>query len=106
MKKTEEGDILYNIENNEEANEEDDNYVNASSRKWQRFITDNKDSSIVDNINKAKSKIQKMEYEALQNEQLLKSQDDVNKSAELNKKVSNLIIDSIQAKITLLKQMK
>ena len=47
-----------------------------------------------------------MEYEALQNEQLLKSQDDINKSAELNKKVSNLIIDSIQAKITLLKQMK
>ena len=106
MKKSEEGEILYNIENGEEANEEDDNYVNASSRKWQRFITDNKDSSIVDNINKAKSKIQKMEYEALQNEQLLKSQDDVNKSAELNKKVSNLIIDSIQAKITLLKQMK
>ena len=47
-----------------------------------------------------------MEYEALQNEKLLKSQDDINKSAELNKKVSSLIIDSIQAKITLLQQMK
>ena len=34
------------------------------------------------------------------------SQDDINKSAELNKKVSSLIIDSIQAKITLLQQMK
>ena len=60
----------------------------------------------MNNINEAKNKIQKLEYEASQNEQLLKAQDDVNKSAELNKRVSNLIIDSIQAKITLLKQMK
>ena len=106
MKKTEEDDILYNIENDEGTNEEDNNYVNVSSKKWEKFITNNKDSSIIDNINEAKDKIQKLEYEAKQNEQLLKAQDDVNKSAELNKRVSNLIIDSIQAKITLLKQMK
>ena len=106
MKKTEEDDILYNIENDEGINEEDNNYVNVSSKKWEKFITNNKDSSIIDNINEAKNKIQKLEYEASQNEQLLKAQDDVNKSAELNKRVSNLIIDSIQAKITLLKQMK
>ena len=106
MKKTEEDDILYNIENDEGTNEEDNNYVNVSSKKWEKFITNNKDSSIIDNINEAKNKIQKLEYEAKQNEQLLKAQDDVNKSAELNKRVSNLIIDSIQAKITLLQQMK
>ena len=47
-----------------------------------------------------------MEFKALQNEKLMKWQDDINQSVELNKKVSNLIIDSIQAKIFLLKKMK
>ena len=51
MKKTEEDDILYNIENDEGINEEDNNYVNVSSKKWEKFITNNKDSSIIDNIN-------------------------------------------------------
>ena len=61
----------------------------------------------MDNINKARQKIEKLEYEALENEKLLKSQDDINQNTVvLNKKVSNLIIDSIQAKITLLQQMK
>ena len=61
----------------------------------------------MDNISKARQKIEKLEYEALENEKLLKSQDDINQNTVvLNKKVSNLIIDSIQAKITLLQQMK
>ena len=99
-----EKDKIFNSENNN-VNEEE-NYVKASSKKWDKLLNENKDSSLVENINKARSKIQDLELQALQNEKLLRSQDDINKSAELNKKVSNLIIDSIQAKITLLQQMK
>ena len=104
IQKKEENDKIYNSENNE-VNEEE-NYVKVSSKKWDNLINRNKDSSLIDNINKARNRIQDLEFQALQNEKLLKSQDDINKSAILNKKVSNLIIDSIQAKITLLKQMK
>ena len=105
ISKKEINDKIYNSENNIGLNDEE-NYVKISSKKWDKLINESKNTSLVDNINRARNKIEKLEYEALQNEKLLKSQDDINKSVELNKKVSNLIIDSIQAKITLLQQMK
>ena len=97
-------DVLYNSED-KDLNEEE-NYIKASAKKWDKLINESDDANVIENINKAKDQIQKLEYEALQNEKLMKSQDDINQSVELNKKVSNLIIDSIQAKITLLKKMK
>ena len=103
IKKTKDNNNIYNSENND-LNEED-NYVQSSSKKWDKLINESNDSNIVENISKARNQIQKLEYDALQNEKLLKSQNDLN-NVELNKKVSNLIIDSIQAKITLLQQMK
>ena len=97
-------DVLYNSED-KDLNEED-NYIKASAKKWDKLINESNDENLIENINNAKDKIQKLEYEALQNEKLLKSSDDINQSVELNKRVSNLIIDSIQAKITLLQKMK
>ena len=97
-------DVLYNSED-KDLNEEE-NYIKASAKKWDKLINESNDENLIENINNAKDKIQKLEYEALQNEKLLKSSDDINQSVELNKRVSNLIIDSIQAKITLLQKMK
>ena len=97
-------DALYNSED-KDLNEEE-NYIKASAKKWDKLINESDDANLIENINNAKDQIQKLEFEALQNEKLMKSQDDINQSVELNKKVSNLIIDSIQAKITLLKKMK
>ena len=97
-------DVLYNSED-KDLNEEE-NYIKASAKKWDKLINESNDENLIENINNAKDKIQKLEYEALQNEKLMKSSDDINQSVELNKKVSNLIIDSIQAKITLLQKMK
>ena len=97
-------DVLYNSED-KDLNEEE-NYIKASAKKWDKLINETDDANLIENINNAKDQIQKLEFEALQNEKLMKSQDDINQSVELNKKVSNLIIDSIQAKITLLKKMK
>ena len=97
-------DALYNSED-KDLNEEE-NYIKASAKKWDKLINESDDANLIENINNAKDQIQKLEFEALQNEKLMKSQDDINQSVELNKKVSNLIIDYIQAKITLLKKMK
>ena len=97
-------DFLYNSED-KDLNEEE-NYIKASAKKWDKLINESNDENLIENINNAKDKIQKLEYEALQNEKLMKSSDDINQSVELNKRVSNLIIDSIQAKITLLQKMK
>ena len=104
--KKESADNLYNSEDKDKDINEEENFIKASAKKWDKLINESDDANLIDNINNAKDKIQKLEYEALQSEKLMKSHDDINKSVELNKKVSNLIIDSIQAKITLLKKMK
>ena len=104
VEKQNNNDALYNSED-KDLNEEE-NYIKASAKKWDKLIDVSDDANLIQNINNAKDQIKKLEYEAKQNEKLMKSQDDINQSVELNQKVSNLIIDSIQAKITLLKKMK
>ena len=110
MKTKENPDIDYNNENNENNNNitEEENYVKASSKKWEKLINQSADDAdLVENINKARDQIENLEHQKLQNEKLLIIQKRNNQNdAELNKKVSNLIIDSIQAKITLLSKMK
>ena len=106
--KKESADNLNNSEDKDKDKDinEEENYIKASAKKWDKLINESDDANLIDNINNARDKIKKLEYEALQSEKLMKSHDDINQSVELNKKVSNLIIDSIQAKITLLKKMK
>ena len=100
-----------NNENIQKANSSkmlisDDNYVKSSEKRWNKMLNENGNSSLVHNINKAKQQIQLLELKAIQNEQLLKVQEPTNNDVELNKKVSNLLIDSIEAKLSLLNQMK
>ena len=104
VEKQNNNNALY-ISEDKDLNEEE-NYIKASAKKWDKLIDVSDDANLIQNINNAKDQIKKLEYEAKQNEKLMKSQDDINQSVELNQKVSNLIIDSIQAKITLLKKMK
>jgi len=47
-----------------------------------------------------------LQLKALQSEKLLNAQDPNAKESELNKKVINLIINSIEAKLSLLNQIK
>ena len=85
------------------------NYVKSSEKKWKKMVNQDKNSDlvdIVDNINNAKNKINLLELKARQSEQLLNVQEPTSNDVELNKKVSNLIIDSIEAKLSLLNQMK
>ena len=83
------------------------NYAKISAKKWEKLINNkNGNNSIVDNINSAKNKIELLQLKAIQSEKLLNAQDPNSKDPELNKKVTNLIIDSIEAKLSLLNQMK
>ena len=83
------------------------NYAKVSAKKWEKLINKkNGNNSIVDNINSAKNKIELLQLKAIQSEKLLNAQDPNSKDPELNKKVTNLIIDSIEAKLSLLNQMK
>ena len=102
-----------NKENMQKANSlkvllNEENFAKSSEKKWNKKINNNKDKniSIVDNINDVKNKINLLELKAKQNGQLLQVQEPTCNDVELNKKVSNLIIDSIEAKLSLLNQMK
>jgi hypothetical protein len=86
------------------ANEQ--NYVKSSEKKWKKIITKDGNGSLVDNINNAKNKINLLELKAMQTEQLMKVREPMSNDVELNKKVSNLLIDSIEGKLSLLNQMK
>ena len=102
-----------NKENMQKANSlkvllNEENFAKSSEKKWNKKINNNKDKSIsiVDNINDVKNKINLLELKAKQSGQLLQVQEPTCNDVELNKKVSNLIIDSIEAKLSLLNQMK
>ena len=82
------------------------NYVKSSEKKWKKMITKDGNGGLVDNINNAKNKINLLELKAMQTEQLMKVQEPTSNDVELNKKVSNLLIDSIEGKLFLLNQMK
>ena len=90
----------------------EENYVQASEKKWEKLLnnkgtgkTGNK-PSLIDNINNARNRLQLLELQAIQSEKLLKAQEPTSNDVELNKKVSNLLIDSIEAKLSLLNKMK
>jgi hypothetical protein len=82
------------------------NYVKSSEKKWKKIITKDGNGALVDNINNAKNKINLLELKAMQTEQLMKVREPMSNDVELNKKVSNLLIDSIEGKLSLLNQMK
>jgi len=83
---------------------EDENYVKSSAKKWDKIVND-KNMSYIENINLAKDKVDILESKAVETEKLLRAQEPNSNNIELNKKVTNLYIDSINAKLSLLNKM-
>jgi hypothetical protein len=102
-KKTKENNSKNNSSNNLLT---EGNYAKNSAKKWDKLINKNGNKSLVDNINNAKNKIEQLELQTAQSKKLLSLQNTDSNNIELNQKVSNLIIDSIEAKLSLLNQMK
>ena len=77
--------------------------INKKSKKWEKAI--NKDGNLIDNINEIQEKAQIIEQQADMKEKLLQLSGGVENNPELGRKVSSLLIDSIEAKINILKKM-
>ena len=69
-------------------------------RKWDKMLK--KNGNIVDNVNNVKQQAEYFEREAEQKEKFLRYNGGIEKNPELGQQVSNLIINSIQAKLSIL----
>ena len=88
----------------EEGNNNDEMLdINKKSKKWEKEI--NKDGNLIENIKDIQEKAQIIEQEADMKEKLLQLSGGIENNPELGKKVSSLLIDSIEAKINILKKM-
>lgn len=72
------------------------------SSKWSKMLSGNNKRSLFENINQVKLKAEILEIEAKQKEQFLKLNGGSERYPEIGEKVSNLLIDSIKAKLSIL----
>ena len=76
---------------------------NKKSKKWEKEL--NKKGNIIDNINNIQKQAKIIEKEADLKEKQLQLSGGIENNPELGRKVSSLLIDSIEAKINILKKM-
>ena len=98
------------INNRSNSSKGRDNYedefinVNKKNEKWEEVMKNN-NVSLLENINKVQNKVENLEQEAEEKEKLLKLRGGIENNPQLGKQVSNLLIDSIEAKINMIKKM-
>ena len=78
--------------------------IKKKSKKWEKEIN-NKNWNIIDNLNNIKEKVEVIDQEADQKEKLLQLSGGIENNPELGRKVGSLLLDSIEAKINMLKKM-
>ena len=103
INKKEERKRVMSSKERENSNYEIDD-INKKSKKWEKEIN-NKNGSLIENINNVQEKAKIIDQEADLKEKLLHVNGGIENNPELGRKVSNLLIDSIQAKINILKKM-
>ena len=84
--------------------ENDANTIKNIEKKWDKTIKNNK-GTLMENISDVKQKISSLEKEAQMQEKLLKLNGGIGNNPKMGKKVSNLLIDSIEAKLSILNQV-
>ena len=90
------------VKSSEKDNEDN---IKIKEEKWEKAINNNK-GTFMQNINDVKDKVNSLEKEAEMQEKLLKLNGGVGNNPKIGKKVSNLLIDSIEAKLKILNQLK
>ena len=78
--------------------------IQKKSKKWEKALN-NKSGNIYDNITDIKEKIDVIDQEASQKERLLIQVGGIGSNPELGKEYGGLLLDSIEAKINILKKM-
>ena len=98
------------INNRSNSSKGRDNYenefvdINKKSEKWENAMN-KKDINLLENISNVQNKVERIEQKAEEKEKLLKIRGGIENNPELGKEVSSLLIDSIEAKINMLKKM-
>ena len=87
--------------NHTEINSDNEISVKKENLKWEKMIK-NKNGSIKQNIQNVKIKAEHLEQLANEKEKILKVNGGIEKNPELGQKVSDLLIDSIHAKLSIL----
>ena len=87
--------------NHTEINSDNENSVKKENLKWEKMIK-NKNGSIKQNLQNVKIKAEHLEQLANEKEKILKVNGGIEKNPELGQKVSDLLIDSIHAKLSIL----
>ena len=77
---------------------------NQKSKKWEKIVN-NKKGSLIENITDVQQQAKILEEKANMNEKIIQVNGGFGNNVELGQKVSDLLIDSIQAKINVLKKM-
>ena len=78
--------------------------INKKTNKWEKDIN-NDNGTLLQNINNVKEKANTLEKQAEMKEKLLKLNGGIQNNPELGKRVSSLLIDSIEAKLSILKKV-
>lgn len=75
--------------------------MKEDDKKWEKMIKRNK-YSLQENVEQIKIKAKKLEEDAKRKEQLINLNGGPEKNAKLGEDVSNMLIDAIRAKLTIL----
>ena len=92
------------MSNKVKEEEDEELYINQKSKKWEKVINNN-NGTLIENINSIKQKANVLEKDAEMKEKFLKLNGGIENNPELGKQVSNLLIDSIEAKLSILKKI-
>lgn len=79
-------------------------YFLANDKKWKKMIANNK-YSLLENVEQIKIKALMLEQQAKMNEKLLNLKGGAQKNPEIGENVSNMLIDAIKAKLTILENI-
>ena len=99
--KEEKNRIMSSQNNNQEKDLQE---VKNMEKKWEKSMDDNK-GTLIENISDVKEKIISIEKEAKMHERLMKLNGGIGNNPLMGKKVSNLLIDSIEAKLSILNKI-
>jgi hypothetical protein len=86
------------------VDEDEELNTNQQSKKWEKVINNNS-ATLLENINNVKEQANSLEKQAEMNEKLLKLNGGIENNPELGKKMSSLLINSIEAKLSILKKV-
>jgi hypothetical protein len=78
--------------------------VKDKEQKWEKTIKENK-GTLMENISDVRDKITSLEKQAKMQEKLMRLNGGIGKNPKIGKKVSDLLIDSIEAKLSIINQI-